>query len=31
MNAAVTFRTEGDEIFFRIMAKPASWGNVVDF
>jgi hypothetical protein len=31
MNLAMTFPTEGDEIFFGIMAKPTSRRDVVNF
>ena len=31
MDLAMTFPTEGDEIFFSIMAKPTSRNNVVNF
>jgi hypothetical protein len=31
MNASVASPTERDEIFFRIVAKPTSWRNVVNF
>jgi hypothetical protein len=31
MDLAMTFPTEGDENFFRILAKPPAWDYVVNF